>query len=254
MAYANVASGVRPGAGAEVVPPLCNGDIEALGLTPGKNFVRNDGVWSYDLGTKFTSADRRATVDVAAFHIDWNAIQQTVLLPTCGSYLTINSGRATSDGGELEVTYALKTNLTIQVAAGYTDAKITRSAPGSPSPAGSPLTGVPHWTASTSLEYTIPTSTAGELFVRGQYSFTDERRSFNNVATVGRVLPSYSLVNLRAGSRFGQNWEFALFARNLFNERANYGDELAEVVEYPSRPRYVVNAPREVGLAISRKF
>jgi outer membrane receptor protein involved in Fe transport len=254
MSYANVASGVRPGGIGGGVPSSCDADLIADGLPLGSYVVRNDTVWSYDLGTKISLADRRATLDVALFHIDWRNMQQTILLPTCGFYVTVNDGAATSDGGEVEAEVALTTNLKVGLATGYTNARITKSAPGSPATVGQPLTGVPQWTASTSIDYEIPTLTAGVLFIRGQYSYVDERRSFNNDAVLGRVLPSYNIVNLRAGSDYKSNWELALFARNLFNTRANYGDELAEVVEYPARPRYVVNTPRQVGLAIRRTF
>jgi hypothetical protein len=52
-------------------------------------------------------------------------------------------------------------------------------------------------------------------------------------------------------------WQASLFAKNLFDVRANLGDEQSEVIELQSptvRPRYLISQPRTVGIEIKYRF
>jgi iron complex outermembrane receptor protein len=68
--------------------------------------------------------DGRMNVRVAAYRIDWNNIQQSILLP-CTYSVTENAGSATSTGAELEADMAPLRGLNMNLALGYDNAKIT---------------------------------------------------------------------------------------------------------------------------------
>jgi iron complex outermembrane receptor protein len=90
QAYATVANGFRPGSpsGGVVPQSVCGADLAALGLKSGViGPVQPDTVWSYELGEKTAWLDKRLTVDFDVFRINWDKIQQTVLL-ACGSLST----------------------------------------------------------------------------------------------------------------------------------------------------------------------
>jgi hypothetical protein len=59
-------------------------------------------------------------------------------------------------------------------------------------------------------------------------------------------------VDLHLGGSAGP-WETSLFITNLFDVRANLGDELSETAELtnPRRPRYLIAQPRTVGVEVS---
>jgi iron complex outermembrane receptor protein len=193
---------------------------------------------------------------VAAYRINWSNIQQSILLP-CTYSVTQNAGAATSTGGEIEADIAPIRGLNLSFGAGYDDAKITSVPPGATGfVVGQALNGVPKLTASLLGEYTVPTS-FGAAFVRSQYSFTGRSVSYSviSVQNGGRVRDSYSLFDLHLGVSTGP-WETSLFAKNLFDVRANLGDEQSETVELqnPLRPRWMISQPRTIGIELKWRF
>jgi iron complex outermembrane recepter protein len=256
MVYASAAKGFRIGGSNQVLPPVCASALAKVGITSGQPF-NSDSLWSYEIGAKNAWLDGRIKSRVALYHIDWKGIQQTTTLgaidPKCGYNVTTNSGAARSDGGELEIDAAPLQNLTLNFAAGYENARITQSQLGSLTVVGQPINQVPKWSGSATVQYSVPLGSRA-LFVRSQYTYAGTRKSFVDVAPpTGRVLDSYSLVNLRFGLTQGP-WEAALFARNLFDVRANLGDINPEVGEVPGRPRWLIATPRTIGLQLRRDF
>jgi iron complex outermembrane recepter protein len=246
MVYANVAKGFRSG-GANAVPPYCGA---------GGGEFKSDSLWSYEVGSKNTLFDGRMNTRVAAYRINWSNIQQSILLP-CTYSVTQNAGAATSTGGEIEADIAPIRGLNLSFGAGYDDAKITSVPPGATGfVVGQALNGVPKLTASLLGEYTVPTS-FGAAFVRSQYSFTGRSVSYSviSVQNGGRVRDSYSLFDLHLGVSTGP-WETSLFAKNLFDVRANLGDEQSETVELqnPLRPRWMISQPRTIGIELKWRF
>ncbi len=171
--------------------------------------------------------------------------------------MTQNAGSATSTGAELEADIAPVRGLNLTFAAGYDNAKITSVPSGANGfIVGQSLSGVPKVTASLLGEYSVPTS-VGAAFVRSQYSFTGSSTSYTVVPVRegGRDRASYSLVDLHVGGYAGP-WEAALFVKNVFDVRVNFGDELSETAELanPRRPRYLIAQPRTIGVEVKWRF
>ena len=61
------------------------------------------------------------------------------------------------------------------------------------------------------------------------------------------------MVGARAGLKL-QDWELAIFAKNLLNEHANYADVIPLGAELPGRPRFATNRPRTIGAEIRYRF
>src|ERR1700722_15278197 len=105
MIYALASKGLRPCGLFAIVPAGipgtvtdCVASLKAadpnLGLADTRAF-HSDSLWNYELGAKTAWLDRRVIVNAAGFFIDWNNIQQQVLL-SCGYQFVANAGRATS--------------------------------------------------------------------------------------------------------------------------------------------------------------
>jgi iron complex outermembrane receptor protein len=251
MLYASAAKGFRIGGTNSKLPPICDADLAALGIKNGDPF-KSDSLWSYEVGAKNSWADDHVRSRLAAYRIDWKGIQQSVYLP-CTFNVYSNSGAAVSKGAEFEMDLAVIDHLTLNLSAGYEDAKITEATVQSRTVVGQPLTGVPKWSGAASAQYTVPVGSRS-VFVRGQWEYTSARTSFNNVAPpTGRALDSYSLLNLRGGVNQGP-WELTLFANNVFNKLGVIGDLIPEGAELTGRPRLFVARPRTLGLQLRRDF
>lgn len=252
MIYANAAKGYRIGGANSVVPNPCPPPY-STGSTP----YKSDSLWSYEIGSKNSWLDGRFNSRLAAYRINWNQMQQSILL-ACSFHVTENVGSAVSKGGEFEIDATPLSGLYMNLGLGYEDAAITDSPPGSPLPVGSALNGVPRWTGSLLGDYSFPMS-FGKGFVRAQYSFTGKSVSNNNPLAVnvstlaGRQRGSYSLVNLFVGGKH-ESWEASVFVKNLFDVRGNLGDEQSEISELPGRPRWLITTPRTIGLDLKLAF
>jgi len=254
--FATAAKGFRPGGVNAQIPAAlgCQAELAALGQTNDSvGSFKSDSVWSYEAGVKASPLGRALTVNATAFRIDWTDIQQLVRLQ-CGFGFRGNAGKARSQGFEIEASIRPLAGLSIDFGLGYTDAKFTETVLATRRADGDPVPGIPKYTANVSVDYSFPVTDAVQGFVYGDYRYVDESLSSNNAATdpvtgllVPRIRPSYEIVNLRGGARFGA-YEVALFAKNLTDTRASLSDNVAAAAETPDRARVYINTPRTFGV------
>jgi iron complex outermembrane recepter protein len=82
-------------------------------------------VWSYELGAKYLSSDRRWQANAAAFIADYRDMQTNQFNPQTAVFETTNVGRARDKGIELETTEALTSWLTLGLNYTYQLARYT---------------------------------------------------------------------------------------------------------------------------------
>ncbi len=92
--YTTAARGYRPG-GPNVGLPTGIGCTLNNAYSP---LYQPDPVWNYELGTKLEFLDRKLSIDIAAYRIDWKNVQQSVDDPGCGYLFVANVGSARSKG------------------------------------------------------------------------------------------------------------------------------------------------------------
>ena len=125
---------------------------------------------------------------MAAYHIDWNNLQQQVALP-CGAYFELNGNAAQISGAETEVVGNLAPGLDVTLGAGLR-AQPPLTEPGVLEDAGvlpgTRISGIPTWTATAGAIY--HRSLSGQLvgFVAGEYSYTGDSISLLNGGRRGR--------------------------------------------------------------------
>jgi len=257
MIYGSASKGFRIGGVSSPAYGACTQDAIDLGLPVGVPIpYHSDSLWSYELGLKDLWNDQRVATRFAVYEIDWKNIQQNLVLPTCGQGEELNAGAARIVGGEAELQALVTPAFRLDGGFGYEDGKITqadilKTGATIGFPVGSPLSNVPKWTASMRAEFTKPTS-SGEYFVRGIYNFVGSSLSLAN-GGAGFYRGEYSLVDLRTGLRTSQ-WNFTLFAMNLFNRAANFGDIISDVGVIPGQVRLAAAQPRTLGVEIERRF
>ena len=138
MIYARVGSGYRPGGPNSVTP------VESAAGVP--TSYKPDKLTDYDLGYKASLFERKLTLDLSAFYINWRDIQ--IETEYSGQTTSGNGGTARSDGLEASVVLAPLHGLNIALNLTYTDAHLTEDAPGVNGKDGDELPNVPKWSAS----------------------------------------------------------------------------------------------------------
>src|SRR5690606_16484227 len=108
--YANVAKGFRSGGfnitstgGGAAVPPT---------FAP-------DTLWTYEVGGKFQSADRKLLIEGAVYRNEWTDVQTTTNLPGLPSNFTTNGGKIAGWGIDGSLTYMPVRGLTLNLTGGW---------------------------------------------------------------------------------------------------------------------------------------
>lgn len=262
LLYASAAKGFRPGGGNPfaVAPGLCQADLANLGLTAAPVAFKSDKLWTYEVGSKNQFLDRRLTVNGAAFYTDWKNIQQNVFLPGCGFSFSGNVGGAEIKGAELSAQLATG-GLTLGAAASYTDAKISKSAPGVSAAVGQPVLDTPKWIANANIAYRFALGGDASVTARADYQYRSSslrmfEDSFTVVTPAGPVSApnftqhqqAYDLVNLGLTVDSGA-WQVDLYVNNLTDERPLLDHNVVS-----GMAAAVTLRPRTIGLGLRRQF
>lgn len=249
--YARVAKGYRPG-GPNVIPPSAPADTPAT-FAP-------DKVTSYEAGFKGESADRRLSLDVAAFHIDWKGVQLLTVVNNFG--VNTNGADAKSDGVEFTATARLASGLTVSANGAYTDAKLsgdTSALVGGKKGDQLPFTpklslgfnGDYTWTIGDKQAYV-----GASLRVMGKQSgmFDAEYRAAHSQQ---RQLPSYEVVDLRVGVSFGKV-DLEAYVKNAFDSDGKISTGAVTANGLPVYPGGAIGTgvirPRTIGLSLTAGF
>jgi iron complex outermembrane receptor protein len=249
--YARIANGYRPG-GPNIIPP------NAPANTPSS--FAPDKVTSYEAGFKGESADHRFSLDLAAYHIDWKGIQLLTVVNNFG--INANGADATSDGVEFNATARLASGLTVSANGAYTDAKLsgdTSDLVGGKKGDQLPFTpkisvgfnGDYSWSIGDKEAYV-----GASLRVMGKQSgsFDADYRTANGHH---RKLPSYEVIDLRAGVSFGQV-DLEAYVKNLTDADGKNSTSAVTANGMPIYPNGAIGTgvirPRTIGVSLTAGF
>ncbi|NQE61638.1 TonB-dependent receptor [Caulobacter sp. RHG1] len=247
MFYAQASKGFRPG-GANNIP----------GLTSGLVAFQPDSLWNYEGGIKSDWFDRRLTVNLSAYQIDWNNIQVQAQANVGANFFIItNAGAARIRGFELETTLRPMTGLTLSSAIGVSDAKLTEdmtnssvTVSGSTGLAGDRLPFVPKFSGSLNADYVWPISDGLSGLIHLDASYTGGTASqFRPSFVYYEKVPSYTVVGARVGVE-GDGWGAYAFAQNLTNSVGPVSITSAA----GALDQVVSLTPRTVGVTVRRTF
>lgn len=184
-----------------------------------------DSVWTYELGTKLSTHDRRMSLQGAVFYNDYkDIIAANSLAPsTTGAGIVginLNTGDARSYGVEAEVTAVLSDAWTVRAGGLLQNARITddtryRQTTGRLLPSDR-IPFQPDWTLSLQSDYVVPMA-RGELTISGGVIGKGDRIGAGLSNTFAPELESYFLANASISYRV-DNLEFAVFSNNLFDK------------------------------------
>ena len=262
MIYFTIAKGYRIG-GANPPFPIaaCAADLAALGISGVPSSYNSDSVLSYEAGSKNKLMGGRLQVSGSAYYLEWNNIQQSNYLPSCGFKYTSNLGSAVSQGFDLQGEWLPIDALAIDFSLGYTDAHYTTSSTVGPTAIlanqGDKLPGSP-WSFSLGAQYN--TQVMGrDSFLRMDYVFAsretgmtpsrDPASSAYDPGLVGQ--PETNVVTLRAGTTLG-NFNVSVFADNLLNAHPQL--DLAHQDQYTLLYEATTLRPRTIGVTATYRY
>jgi iron complex outermembrane receptor protein len=247
LLYIRIASGYRPGGPNPLTPSETAAGVPTA--------YGPDTLINYEVGYKATLLERKLTVDLNAFYIDWRNIQlQTVF---DGFDATGNAGEARSDGVEGAVTFTPVRGLTMNANLTYTDAQLTQDAPGVSGKSGDELPDVPRWAGHVGADYDLPLMAAWSGFVGGGVHYVGDRKTgFISNAPTGFVrptIPSYTTADLHTGL-IHKGWTLELYVKNVGDERGISNLSSISLSGAANPYEASIIQPRTTGLSISAAY
>jgi outer membrane receptor protein involved in Fe transport len=248
--YVTAARGYRPG-GPNVGLPSNIGCTLTNAYSP---LYSPDSVWNYEVGAKSEFWQRRLSVDVAAYQIDWKNVQQTVTDPGCGSLFVANVGSAQSKGVEVEINFKPLNALLLTASGSYThaqyqsiDAPFVGAAAVQP---GDAVPDVPPRKLDLGAEYTVPIATnAGYLHLEWSHL-----GSVPTGFTYHDVRPAYSALEAAVGFRSGR-YDVSLYGHNLTNSTGILSIQESSTYSYGQVFRSeIATPPRTFGIDLKMHF
>jgi iron complex outermembrane recepter protein len=239
LVYASASKGYRiGGANRTGLPPVANclANLQQLGYDSVPPTFKSDTLWTYELGTKNSFADGRVRVELTGFYSRWKDIQRNVSLSACGGSFIGNAGEAVSKGFDFSVGAQLSDSFSLNLAGGYTDAKLDETIFGSRNTSTTPPTprtivskgdslGVPAFTLSAGAQYD-GTLMGRDVYVRADYAYTSKVSGLTPGRNPANVLvydpdlvrdDAVNLVSLRTGMKIGDA-DVSVFVDNLLDE------------------------------------
>lgn len=206
MVYASVATGFK------------SGGFNSLSFGPSvEPAFDQEEVTNYELGYKGDFLDGNLRVNAAAYFYEYENKQDLTLLGSPIPSYNITTSDAEGKGVDLEVYWSVTEQFFMSANYSYLDTEITDYTVVSNEDdiTGQPLANTPENKFYVMGEYTIPFDSTGDLVLRADYSWTDERIG----QLRGEEIDSYFLVNARATFNSASDvWAIAGWVNNLTDE------------------------------------
>ena len=219
-------------------------------------------VTNYEAGIKSRLFDRRLTVNLAAYYMDFTNLQfrQRILtIPNdqaSAIVIVANAGTARIKGAEAETSLILTSWLTLNANYSYIDSKITKFnvTPGVADVTGLQLARAPKHTLSTSFDLNIP---VGNYIVggRGEYRYRSDFL-FEPSADPALLEPGYGLFDARVSiAPSSRNWSLEAWIRNIGDKQYRlFAQAIGFATEGTSSATSRTGDPRTFGLTARVKY
>ncbi|MCC5827563.1 MAG: TonB-dependent receptor [Alkalimonas sp.] len=264
MLYATVSEGYRRG-GTTAVPVS-----GTFAENPAYLNYNADSVVNYEVGIKGMVGQHFYAASL--FYTDWDDPQLNISTPNWGFFAAVNGESARTQGLELELRGYLSSSLSYNLGYSYVDAKLTADLVAPSGTAASPgrfthsrkgeqLPSTAKNTFSGSLSHSYDISARYYLVTTaGLYYQSSSRNALGSNPNFDIDLPSFWLANLST-SLYGEQWQFALYLRNIFNEdgvtgvlsEGYMGTEPGQNFLGNGSKDYITQ-PRTLGISVTYRF
>lgn len=186
--------------------------------------INPEYVWSYEVGIKTATADRKLQANIAGFYMDYTDLQ-VGFVDASSVVTTVNAASARNYGVEAELRANPLPGLTLELFGTYLNAKYRQFTTGDyrqgfqqTSVAGNRLSNAPEFSFRAGGNYDIPIGSAGKLNARAEVNWQD-RVFFTEFNNADATQAPYALIN--AGLRFtsaDDKFTVDIWGRNLANK------------------------------------
>jgi iron complex outermembrane receptor protein len=179
-----------------------------------------------EVGAKFDLAGNTLRLNLAAFTTDYKDLQVTYRgpLPNGVAPFLTNAGKASADGGELELTWAPTADWLLEASVGYLDATLDEldinpvAAPPLTLRPGNRLPYAPEWQAHAGIQYSAH---AGSIVIIPRVDVSYQDRTFFDAANTPQIAQLDSITVYNASLRFEPQqgkWSVTLGVNNASDE------------------------------------
>jgi iron complex outermembrane receptor protein len=243
MAYARIASGYQPGGP--------NVSLPGQGVPPS---VASSTLENYEIGLKSSFWDRRATLNVSAFDLEWNGIQVNATTPSGITY-SANGGTATSRGFQADGVVSPVDGLQIGGQVTYTEAIFTEPVPSLGALSGTSIPLIPRWAGAITADYSQPLYADWKGHIGVGLRLVGDRFSSGPAAANQFKTPAYQALDLNMDVS-NDRYTVRLFAKNLSDERGYLTDTsiTSALTGQSVQVEGAIIQPRTIGMAIDVKL
>lgn len=268
MVYATYNKGYRIGGVNRVAPCV-------LPLPPGQNLCAlpnelaysPDTVKNKELGIRYTLFGGKLRGSLSVYKIDWDGIQLAGLTTNGAIGITVNGGKAISQGVELNFSAKPVRGLTIDGSYSYSDAHLTEDVPGllkfrhgeEDAKAGDRLPGSTKNAGTIGVTYEHTLENGHTITANWTTTYTGNILSRVGARGYGEVMPAYTVHRAAIGYTVGRV-ETRLYADNIFDKFAVVAieNDLSRRVTVDGVvSRFYANSvlsPRKIGIETTIRF
>lgn len=242
LVYANVSRGYRA--------PSFN--AQAFFDPSELSVAKAEKVTAYELGAKTQFADRRVTLNMAAFYYDYSNQQFINVDPATAAQTLLNIPKSRIYGGEAELTFNASDMLTVRAGAGLLSTEIRTGSVSGVDVSGNELSNAPALTLNGGVDLTVFDNDSGKLSFHPEFAYQSSQ--YFEVLNVPRLQQNgYILLSGHI------DWESADGRWNL----SVWGKNLTDKLYFTSRVDLLsdfgfdynhIGAPRTYGVTAGMKF
>jgi len=203
----------------------------------------SDSTTNYEVGLRITGAQDRVTIDLTAYHMDWNDIQVRLFTPVDFDAYTTNGGGADIDGIEAAINVRPVDFMNLSTSISYNDARLSEMLPDSFAPGGgyakgTQLPGASEWTIANQLEFNFADAPFSPRLGFSHRYLSEAPVAFGATLDKG----DYNIFDFNASAEVSPGLELGVFVKNITN---TYG-----ILNAPFSFAGSVTRPRTIGASL----
>jgi len=245
MVYARLASGFQ-----------VSGVNQAYGFAGIPPTFRPAKTQNFDLGMKANFLERRLSIDLAFYRIDWKDVQ-LFRLTSFGDFYWVNGGQARSEGVELALDAKPWRGMTVALSGTKVNARLTADLPpegGGPTVGskGAKLPGTADFSGSFSADQELALAAEWKLSFGASLAYVGRRPAgykFAGTSAAEGTFPSYTKFDLR-GALTHREWTLEMYANNVSNNYAPLNGGFSD----PAHLAFFYMEPRTIGANLTRTW
>ena len=207
---------------------------------------------AFEIGAKTQFADRRVTLNLAAFHYGYSNQQFINIDPATAAQTLINIPKSRIMGGEAELTVRASDMLTLRGGIGLLDTKITKGIVSGVNVKGNELSNAPSFTFAGGVDLTVMDNDSGKFSLHGDMSYAASQ--YFEVLNVPRLRQkSYALLSGHIDWESGSGlYSASIWGKNLTNKF--YFTSRVDLLAGFGFDYNHIGTPRTYGITVGAKF